>query len=194
MTIHEIRGIDPMKVVASVDGIPARIALDLARDGRVLRFEATIEGDGALTRRMLCAVNVGEIQRAVRAEWEDAAHARMQTLRKAEAQGHTFGPDTLLGRLARDARRVAEDLETERPRQRSDAERRWAEIAQLYVRALVEPDPVRAVAAALPGETPQSIRNVLYKARKRGLLTPVGQGRAGGELTDKARRLLDGNR
>ena len=39
--------------------------------------------------------------------------------------------------------------------------------------------------------SPASMRDYLNKARSRGLLTRPQRGRAGGELTDKARRLLN---
>jgi hypothetical protein len=38
------------------------------------------------------------------------------------------------------------------------------------------------------------VRNYLFKARERSLLTSAGPGRAGGELTDKAKEILDGER
>ena len=40
----------------------------------------------------------------------------------------------------------------------------------------------------------KTIRNYLFKARERDLLTSVGRGVSGGELTDKAKEILDGDR
>jgi hypothetical protein len=51
--------------------------------------------------------------------------------------------------------------------------------------------PVRDAARQL-GETSPRVRDLLNKARRRGFLTlPMHQGRAGGQLTPKARALLD---
>lgn len=66
---------------------------------------------------------------------------------------------------------------------------RYAMVAALYVAQLGGPKPVEAVGKLLHLNT-STARNLLFEARERGLLTSIGRGRAGGELTDKARALL----
>ncbi len=76
-------------------------------------------------------------------------------------------------------------------------DRPYAVWAQRYVEAQ-EADPRRPLAwlvdrygvEAGGTETEAGIRAKLTQARRRGLLTSAPSGRAGGELTDKARRLL----
>jgi hypothetical protein len=67
----------------------------------------------------------------------------------------------------------------------------YASCAREYVELLTEPKPVQALAARRHLSESQ-IRNILHQARERGLLTKLGRGRAGGELTDKAKELLNG--
>jgi hypothetical protein len=70
----------------------------------------------------------------------------------------------------------------------------YAQWAHRYVEALeVEPTkPVKhlEVTSDDPGVTGDEIRARLRRARERGLLTAAPTGRPGGELTDKAKRLL----
>ena len=51
-------------------------------------------------------------------------------------------------------------------------------------------DATARVAARHPGYTADDVRQLLNKARKRGLLTAAPPGRAGGEMTEKCRALL----
>lgn len=175
-------------VTAAVDGLPAEVLVDLTADGRVVRFEMKSAAPaGALTRRMLCAAPIGEIQRTFRAR-VDASSARWAAAaRKTEAPPD---PHSLLGRLASDSHGLAEEM-SRRPGAAGRGDKHYAEIAAKYVKALKLQHPVEAVAEAT-GMSPKAVRNVLYKARERDLLTSVGQGRAGGKLTDKAERLLAG--
>ncbi|MFN8019841.1 MAG: hypothetical protein U0P45_17235 [Acidimicrobiales bacterium] len=76
-------------------------------------------------------------------------------------------------------------------------DRPYAEVAARYVAAL-EADPRAPIRHMLETEgieaggieTESSLRAKLNKARVRGLLTKAPAGKPGGELTDKARRLL----
>lgn len=71
-------------------------------------------------------------------------------------------------------------------------ERFYAEVAEAYVNLLAVNayKPVEALAHAV--EVPvRTVHAWLHKARKRGLLTSAGAGQAGGELTERARALLD---
>lgn len=71
----------------------------------------------------------------------------------------------------------------------------YAQIAALYLDVIAGGSrrPRLEVAEKLgTSYSEKYVRDVLFKARERGILTGVGQGRVGGNLTDKGRRLLDG--
>ncbi len=82
-----------------------------------------------------------------------------------------------------------------RPGRRGRDDRAYAEIAALYVDEVLSGanGAVKRLAARLH-YSPSQIRSVLYAARRRGLLTESPNGKAGGELTEKARRLIHGTR
>lgn len=67
----------------------------------------------------------------------------------------------------------------------------FASVAADYVAALRKNsrNPVAAL-ASMRGVSPATVRNLVHEARRRGLLTPSLAGRAGGELTEKAKALL----
>jgi hypothetical protein len=69
----------------------------------------------------------------------------------------------------------------------------YAKLAAEYVAAIESgsPRPVAAVAKKLGrGYTVEYVRDALYRARSRGLLTGPPRGRVGGRLTDKGRAAL----
>jgi hypothetical protein len=66
----------------------------------------------------------------------------------------------------------------------------YAQLAAAYVANIGSKTPVRDLAQRLHISESQ-LRNLLYEARRRGLLTSAPRGKAGGSLTDKARELLD---
>ena len=78
-------------------------------------------------------------------------------------------------------------------RQATGSDRLHAEAAtaELYVKALKAESrtPVADVALTLRQE-PEQVRDRLHRARRDGLLTPAGRGRAGGTLTQAAFDLL----
>jgi hypothetical protein len=75
------------------------------------------------------------------------------------------------------------------PKGRTDGE--LAQMAEVYVAACEsgEATPVKIVAEAF-GVAPSSARDALHRARKVGVLTRAGIGRAGGQLTKYGRSLL----
>lgn len=77
-----------------------------------------------------------------------------------------------------------------RPGRRGRPDKDYAEIAAEYVEAMANSEaPVKHLAAKLNyGE--QTIRALLHEARERDLLTDASKGKAGGQLTEKARRML----
>lgn len=122
-------------------------------------------------------------------ELADAARARVESIRElAQEVADRRGID-----LARWSSWAAEEFAAQpvAGRRRGRDDREYAVVAARYVQAVAEasPHPVEDVAAAL-FLSPSQVRNLLYEARRRELLTRAGRGRAGGHLTDKARDLL----
>lgn len=77
-----------------------------------------------------------------------------------------------------------------RPGRPGRPDRDYALVAARYVNLLHVMHPTKTLASELE-ITPTQLRNVLTEARRRDLLTPARVGRAGGQLTAKAARLLD---
>lgn len=65
----------------------------------------------------------------------------------------------------------------------------WATWAQQYIEELHTPN-VNEVLAKKYGGSPVGVRDLIYKARRLGYLTPTAPGKPGGELTDKALEVL----
>jgi hypothetical protein len=87
-------------------------------------------------------------------------------------------------------RRLTEGFrDARRPGRRGRSEAEYAAVAAIYVDHLATPAPVEETAKEL-NYAPSTIRAILHKARRLGLLTEERQGKAGGHLTDKAKRLL----
>ena len=82
---------------------------------------------------------------------------------------------------------------TPRPGRRGRPEKFYAEVAATYAAHLRDPTPLKSTAAKL-GIPEKTVRHFLAQARDRGLLTKAPRGRAGGQLTEKGRKLLDGTR
>jgi hypothetical protein len=70
-------------------------------------------------------------------------------------------------------------------------DRKLAPIAKRYTETIGDRDQVRILATEFD-YSPDHIPNLIRQARKRGLLSPTTRGRAGGELTGKARAILSG--
>jgi hypothetical protein len=89
--------------------------------------------------------------------------------------------------------RTRDFAKTRRPGRKGRDDLAYAKVAAEYVQHLGDPTPVKTLAAKL-GYSTSLVRNVLHEAAERELLEGRQQGRAGGRLTDKARRLIDGAR
>jgi len=77
-----------------------------------------------------------------------------------------------------------------RPGRRGRPDLYYAELAKQYVDLLAESStPTKDLAQRL-NYSPSSTRDLLHQARRRGLLSSPATGLAGGELTEKAKRLL----
>lgn len=78
------------------------------------------------------------------------------------------------------------------PKGKRASDRYYAELAQAYVQIIRQgiKKPVDQL-AILRGETAQRIRDHVHLARANGFLTQTTRGKVGGELTPKAKRLLN---
>jgi hypothetical protein len=82
-----------------------------------------------------------------------------------------------------------------RPGRRGQKDLFYARWALRYVGELRNtPNPLPKLASEPPFRTASAIRGFLHEARRRGLLTAAPPGRAGGDLTDKAKALLRRNK
>jgi len=160
-----------------------------------------------ITARFLRQIPLGQLQAVAVLEWRALAEASAARLAEREERSTKRAPvdmkaitlDKLYDHLetarseasAADLRVWASGL-NKRPGRRGRSARDYAAIAALYVDAYGSGTEVKDVADAL-GYSTASVRNFLSEARRRGLLTRVGQGRAGGELTAEAIELLKGD-
>lgn len=133
---------------------------------------------GGITARLLRRLHPANAQRFARSELAERAEPR----------------DPLADAVALHGYRAA-DLQAQpgpgRPRR---PDRFCAEIAAEYTKALDtgSTKPIEDT-AELMHYSPAYVRDVISKARRRGLLTRTGRGRAGGQLTAKGRRTLEGD-
>lgn len=164
-------------------------SLEITPGGVVIEF--TARSDSGLTWRRVRPAPLGEMKRALRhraVEDADLLAGAPEVVTLTSSKWGTvpaYWTKTNPARMAWE--RAARDLETK------PTDVKHASIAAMYVRLLdeKEPRPVVALAQQLHlGH--KTVRNYLFTARERGLLTSAGRGVAGGQLTDKARRLLDG--
>lgn len=132
---------------------------------------------GGVTTRLLRRIQLGVLLSWVKAD--------VAAIGESLAQ---FPRDGMLGSMLS----ATQDF-TSRPGRAGRDDYDYAVMADRYV-ALLNSGHLNA-AAALAGQlhlSPSQVRNVLYEARRRDLLTKSPPGKAGGQLTDKARRLLEG--
>lgn len=115
-------------------------------------------------------------------------------LDKASPTGVKMRPSTAADRRAW-AKVRANYLDLASRFDRNSADERLASTAALYADLYSSGDqrPYDRLAEEL-GISVKSAKNRIYQAREKGLLTSEGQGRAGGQLTSKAREILDGAR
>lgn len=132
------------------------------------------------------------------------ASARTWAGMAARSRAHRDAQDSAGGDEVRFAELLAEGqpaeiqqwaaLVTARTGVRGKDDRVFAEVANQYVLLVGagERAPLKKLAEVLHVSRSRA-RNVVLEARKRGLLTETKPGRAGGDLTAKARRLLEGS-
>lgn len=124
----------------------------------------------------------------IRANKTSEARELLKQRLSKEAQSEVADPLTLA--LAREW--AGEFSKRPRTGRAGRDDRFYAQIARQYVDAIRRGSgkPVEDVAAQTKYNA-STIRDMLHRARRRGLLTPAGQGKAGGNLTKRAERLLE---
>lgn len=133
--------------------------------------ESHVEGlptpPGGLSYRLLRRLRIGALEAAARRQM-------MEAPKVVAALPKTWAVDA-----------------ARRPGSRGRDDVHYAEVAAAYVAAFKAGSdrPVVDVAESLY-VAPKTVSNKLFRARERGLLTSPPRGRAGGELTDKAKALL----
>lgn len=159
-------------------GLPGYLPPGHPWAGDVLPVETTSPlPPGGVTSRLLRRLPLGELVAAVRKD----------LLSVAQYLSRQDGPD--YAEVADNAERFAR-----RPGRRGRKDRDYAEIAAAYVEILATNDrkPVETLASRT-FLSPSQLRNVLYEARRRDLLTKSPPGRPGGQLTEKCHRILEEN-
>ena len=206
-----VPGADSPNAVGTVtwDAVPDAIfKLETTPDGRLVEFSVRAKPGARLTARGLRRAPLGEMERAVRSEAHELAlreldlHASPGGIARRSREPVSYRPSeeevaSVVERraLAIAAFRMANDFaERPRPGSAGRGDTHYAAVAASYVALLDagDPRPVAALADQLHLSV-TTVRNLLYKARERGLLTSAGRGRAGGQLTDKAKEMLSGN-
>lgn len=177
------------------DAPDASFDFELSTGGRVLSF--TARSPDGISARGLRQVPIGAMQRALRRDISLILRGEPEPVgapgRFVIRKGERVVPYHPI--FERDEwRHLARDFEDRpRPGAAGRADEHYAALAAMYVDLLATSSRPTQDLADLLGEKVSAIRNYIYKARERGLLTTAGRGKAGGELTDKARRLLAHN-
>jgi hypothetical protein len=160
--------------------------LDAQPGGRLTSFSIVGKPDeipaGGVTKRLLVALPMDDVQRAARQAVEEYLGALPQfgVNMSAPLRAH-------LDDLAADFQR------RRRPGRAKRGDVFYAALSAKYVALLGEPSPVKLLAQQ-ENMTESGIRNILASARRRGVLTDAPPGRAGGDLTDYGKELLNGTR
>ena len=142
------------------------------------RTKAGLAPAGGITTRMLRKVRLAELVGEVRRS--GAAH--LESISNGPGSAGSIAAAALGSGL----------VDGPRPGRPGREDRDYAEVAAMYVEALASHPraPVKRV-AELRGEEPTTIRDTLYEARNRGLLSNApSRGRSGGVLTAAGRAAL----
>lgn len=173
-------------VVLEHDDYPGlRVSVDVTTSGRVCRFDVT--GDD-VTARLLRRLPLGELADVARRHAIEEAQRRAK--RGEVVLSMTFDDGTV-GRARLLDLNFVGDL-GRRPGRAGRPDIQYAQLAEQYDALLTagrQPVPEMAEAMHL---SESQVRNLVNEARRRGLLTKGTKGRARGQLTAEARRLLSG--
>ncbi len=177
MVIQHLEMQDGRRVVGEIRVCPAPPKSPI-RDGRNPGDRPTdgVVPLGGITARLLKTIPVGRPE------------ALLDDYRDWIAK--FFGPEA----LGRFDKHNAQPNRTRRraPKSQRASDRYYAELARDYVLFAHQKSrkPIDQL-AVLRGVPPKRIRSHVHLARANGFLTQTGRGKVGGELTAKARRLLD---
>lgn len=125
------------------------------------------------------ALPIGEMARVARMAIAEAAAGGAENLRRS-GLGAPEPWDSVVERFRA----------VRRPGRAGRPDRDYAALAQRYVELITAAATVGDLADEM-NLSESTVRNQLVEARKRGLLTAPPRGRAGGELTERARALLE---
>jgi hypothetical protein len=157
-------------------GIQAKIEYDQALNPRTVTLTAVVDGPN-VTARLIRDYPIGAVDSAARSQmawwWREYDRSRPDAAR-------TWHPIPS---------GVLNDIDIRRPGRRGRPDLEYAEIARDYISVLHEAKPMKVLSDKLHLSASQ-VRNLLYEARRRGLLTKAPRGSAGGALTEKALALL----
>ncbi len=184
----------------------AVFTLELTPDGRLIEWRARADSGQTLSARRLRAAPIGGMERALRRHVSRHVETLHERLSATYSIGKLVGgkivvrPATSAERAEKQKRlqeavdRLADFVERPRTGPVGRSDRSYAAVAALYVEAVAQGSsrPVHVVADRMQ-LAEKTIQNYLFKARERGLLTSLGRGKAGGQLTDKAKEMLNGN-
>lgn len=136
----------------------------------------------ALTARMLRSVPLGELQAFAHGLWIKRVALTRRSLERLDGRPGNAG-------LTEKYRAIVGGMEL-RPGRRGRGDHEYAALAALYVEALAQGHGVPWLANEMHLST-SAVRNQLYEARRRRLLSEAPKGRSGGELTDRALTVLE---
>lgn len=198
-------GIEDGEAVGVVrwDAVPElRFRLMVTADGRVPQLVVTAPRDGTVSARQLRKAPIATMQRVIRRQVAiDAERHRdeLGTLDRRRRGPRPHRPDIQLAveqeRAWLTSRAAAFDDFTRRPGRAGRSPLEYARVAARYEALALSHATARAPIAALADDlsvSPSTARNLVAQCRDRGLLTRPGQGSAGGALTERAKRLLNG--
>jgi hypothetical protein len=163
---------------AEYPGVQAHLEYDQELNLRGAKLES-LENGPNLTARFLRSFPFGAVDKAARAHmawwWREYDKGRSEAARTA----YPIPSNSM------------EAIDIRRPGRRGRPDLEYAELALDYVKWLDTPDSGSLDKFAKTKFLSASqIRNLLYEARRRGLLTEAPAGRSGGMLTNKALALL----
>lgn len=190
---------------AAAPGVVFELTLD--KDGAVRGFGATKNHGDGITATLMRRAPIRTMERALREHVETVAWQLRREpgtvyVFHVDPAEHAVEHDALASKQQTAAKRTwnrnmsrALDDFGVRPRPGSAGrdDEAYAYVAALYVSAFTNGSraPVMDVAAQI-GRSRRQVVGYLEQARDRALLTSPGRGRSGGALTDKARRILNG--
>ena len=198
-----------IRVSVPLAGQPAEVELEHEAYPR-LRFRIELTGDGVVGLQVADRRMLADRRPWDRADWAKEPPAPLtarlvhalplgaleRRARRAvlEETQPFLAPKYRTTGYARSVTQLVESVQrTMRPGRRGRPIAEYAALAARYVELLKEGRGLPGLARDIHLSDSQ-VRNLLYAARQKGLLTAAPKGKAGGELTEKAKQLLaEGN-